>query len=148
MLPSFAAKLFQKKMFNNLEILWGVVVMLITLYYYLKTCCGFWKRRGVPGPEPVLGFGNILKGMFGKESLPEFLTRVYNGHKSEPLIGAFLRTIPVLFVKDPGFIKDVLIKDFSKFVDRGFLKSEPVRKQSHLQVLTNRVRIVSLLIFI
>ncbi|KAK9308090.1 hypothetical protein QLX08_001809 [Tetragonisca angustula] len=118
-------------MFNNLEILWGVVVMLITLYYYLKTCCDFWKRRGVPGPEPVLGFGNILKGMFGKESLPEFLTRVYNGHKSEPLIGAFLRTIPVLFVKDPGFIKDILIKDFSKFVDRGFLKSEPADPMSN-----------------
>lgn len=105
------------------------MVTLITLYCYLTVRYGFWKRRGVPGPEPVFGFGNILKGMFGKESLPEFVSRVYNGYKSEPLIGAFLRTVPVLFVKDPDFIKDVLIKDFSKFVDRGFLKSEPVRKQ-------------------
>ena len=88
------------------------------------------------GPEPVFGFGNFLKGTLGKESLPEFLSRVYNGHKNEPLIGVFLRTVPVLFVKDPDFIKDILIRDFSKFVDRGFLKSEPVSKgKTSLRIL-------------
>ncbi|KAK1122046.1 hypothetical protein K0M31_009891 [Melipona bicolor] len=118
-------------MLNNLEILCGVVVTLITFYCYLTARYGFWKRRGVLGPEPVFGFGNILKGMFGKEPLPEFVSRVYNSYKNEPLIGVFLRTVPVLFVKDPDFIKDILIKDFSKFVDRGFLKSEPADPMSN-----------------
>ena len=101
---------------------------LITVYCYFTKRYGFWKRRGVAGPEPVFGFGNFLKGTLGKESLPEFLSRVYNGHKNEPLIGVFLRTMPLLFVKDPDFIKNILIRDFPKFMNRGFLKSEPVSK--------------------
>ncbi|NP_001352788.1 cytochrome P450 6a14 [Bombus impatiens] len=112
-------------MFITLEILCGLALALIVLYCYLTIRYNFWTSRGVPGPKPTLLFGNIMKSMFGKESLPQLLTRNYNDFKNEPMVGIFLRTVPVLMVKDPDLIKDILIKDFSKFANRGFIKSEP-----------------------
>lgn len=64
--------------------------------------------------------------MFGKESFPEFLTTIYNEYKDEQMIGIFFRKRPVLLLKDFDLIKDVMIKDFSKFANRGFLKTNPV----------------------
>lgn len=124
-------------MFITLEILCGLALALIVLYCYLTIRYNFWTSRGVPGPKPTLLFGNIMKSMFGKESLPQLLTRNYNDFKNEPMIGIFLRTVPVLMVKDPDLIKDILIKDFSKFANRGFIKSEPVsmRKYKRMRVI-------------
>lgn len=124
-------------MFINLEILCGLALALIALYCYLTTRYNFWTSRGVPGPKPRLLFGNTMKLTIGMESLPQFLTRNYNDFKSEPVVGIFLRTVPVLMVKDSDLIKDILIKDFSKFANRGFLKSQPVSmlKYKRMQVI-------------
>lgn len=110
-----------------LEIFCGVVVVLFAIYYYMTAGNNFWKIRNVPGPAPSFAFGNVFKLMIAKESFPELLTGMYNMYKDEPMVGIFLRTKPVLILKDPDHIKDVLIKDFSAFVNRGFLKSERVR---------------------
>ncbi|XP_016922170.2 probable cytochrome P450 6a14 [Apis cerana] len=112
-------------MIANLEIICGVIVVLIAFYYYITARNNFWKIRGIPGPEPLPGFGNVLKIVLGKEAPFQFLTRVYNEFKNEPLIGVFMKTYPALVVKDPDLIKDIMIKDFYKFPNRGFPKSDP-----------------------
>ncbi|XP_017757740.1 PREDICTED: probable cytochrome P450 6a14 [Eufriesea mexicana] len=122
-----------------LEIVCGIIVALIAFYYYLTVNNNFWKNRGVPGPEPMVGFGNVQKLTLGKESLPDFLTRLYSEYKAERIFGIFLRRKPVLIVQDPELIKDVLIKDFSKFTNRGFLVSNPaVPLSNHLFALEAR----------
>lgn len=113
-------------MFINLETLCGFVIAFIAFYYYLTANNNFWKNRGIPGPKPTIGFGNMRTVMFGKESFPQLLTTIYNKYKDEPMIGMFFRRRPVLLLKDFDFIKDVMIKDFSKFANRGFLKTNPV----------------------
>lgn len=106
-------------MYINLEILCGIVITLIALYCYLTFDNNFWKNRGVIGPKPVLGFGNVKDVIFGKESLSQFLTRMYNEYKNEPMIGIFSKRTPILIIKDPDLIKTILIKDFPKFANRG-----------------------------
>ncbi|CAK9827566.1 Probable cytochrome P450 6a14 [Anthophora retusa] len=114
-----------------LEIFCGITIVLLALYYYFTATYNFWKNRGVPGPEPIPAFGNTWKLMFGKESLPDFLTKICNQYRNEAMFGIFMRRTPLLFVQDPKLIKDVLIKDFSKFVNRGIFKPDPANPLSH-----------------
>lgn len=114
-------------MATTLEILSYVVALLVALYYYFTAKFNFWRDRSVPGPKPIPVFGNIFWPMMGKQSLAEFLTDLYREYKNEPLVGIFVRRTPHLVVQDPDLIKDVLIKDFQTFANRGFMLSEVVR---------------------
>lgn len=106
-------------MYIGLEILCGIVITLIAFYCYLTINNNYWKNRGIPGPKPVPGFGNMKNVIFGKESVSQFLTRMYNEYKDEPMIGVFSKRTPVLIVKDVDLIKTILIKEFPKFANRG-----------------------------
>lgn len=109
------------------EILCSITVVLIALYYYLTSTFDFWNSRGVRGPRPSLLYGNTKDVILSKKHMGHYLMEVYNEYKNESIIGIFTKKIPVLVVKDPEFIKDVLIKDFSTFADRGFTIHEKVQ---------------------
>jgi len=109
------------------EILCGIVALILAVYYYLTSTFDFWKSRGVRGPRPIPGFGNFKDVFSIKISPGDYLTKVYNDYKDERLIGIFVMRTPVLIVKDPDLIKDVLIKDFLKFANRGHPNYEKVR---------------------
>lgn len=111
------------------EFLCYVTVVFIALYYYFTAKFNFWKDRSVPGPKPIPVFGNIFWPMIGKVSIAEYLQKLHNEYKDEPMIGLFVRRTPHLVIQDPELIKDVLIKDFSKFANRGFLKQEIVSER-------------------
>ncbi|XP_076759107.1 cytochrome P450 6a2 isoform X2 [Xylocopa sonorina] len=122
-----------------LGIIYGAIAVVVAFYYYLTARNNFWKKLKVPGPKPELAFGNIRKVMFGQESLADFLTGIWNEYKNEPFVGIFLRRDPALIIQDPDLIKDVLIKDFSTFVDREFLAIDPADPLSdHLFVLKEK----------
>lgn len=118
------------------EILCGIGVVSFALYYYFFTSTyDHWKSRGVRGPQPIPPFGNLKDVMLTKRSMADTLTEIYNEYKDERMIGYFTRKIPLLLLKDPELIKDVLIKDFSKFADRGLRTFEKVR--IHAQMFRN-----------
>ncbi|XP_015434777.1 PREDICTED: probable cytochrome P450 6a13 [Dufourea novaeangliae] len=113
----------------GLLILYGVLVILLLLYYYLSSIHNFWKDRGIPGPQPTLIFGNLRPVTFGKMSFGETIKQMYNEYKHVPVFGIFEGNTPILVVNDLDMIKDVLIRDFSLFADRGmpmFPKVEPL----------------------
>ncbi|XP_078037575.1 putative cytochrome P450 6a14 [Augochlora pura] len=109
---------------TGFEILCGVVAVLFLIYYYLTSTYDFWKKRGVPGPKPLPLFGNVAPVMLSKLSMAQYIREVYRKYKSEPLIGLFIRRQPLLVVNDPELMKTVLIKDFTKFSDRGMTVNE------------------------
>ncbi|XP_011253334.1 cytochrome P450 6A1 isoform X1 [Camponotus floridanus] len=109
---------------ESFEIICGIAVVFLGAYYYFTLNFGFWKSRGIRGPQPTPGFGNIKDIMLMKKSLPDFLMEIYNDYKDEPMVGIFANRTPTLIVKDPDLIKDILIKDFTNFADRGFLFHE------------------------
>lgn len=78
------------------------------------------------GPKPIPFFGNCKDMFLGRESINDVFTRVYYDFKEEPLVGIFAGSTPMLVVKDPELIKDVLIKDFSTFAERTLTPEEKV----------------------
>ncbi|XP_015434778.1 PREDICTED: cytochrome P450 6a2-like [Dufourea novaeangliae] len=134
-------------MASYFEILCAAVVLFLVFYYYCVSTYDFWKKRGVSGPKPLPFFGNAKDLVFERISLAKFVQSTYETYKHLPMIGIYMCREPLLFLNDPDLIKDVLIRDFNKFADRGlnvherteplspnlfFLESErwrPLRKQ-------------------
>lgn len=106
-------------MFINLETLCGFVIVLIAFYYYLTINNNFWKNRGIPGPKPTIFFGNFQEVILKKISLAEKTKQLYQEYKNELVFGVFQGRTPILVINDLEMIKDVLIRDFSVFPDRG-----------------------------
>ncbi|XP_072756852.1 probable cytochrome P450 6a17 isoform X2 [Anoplolepis gracilipes] len=111
---------------ESIEILCGIATVLFAVYYYLTSTYDFWKSRGIPGPQPIPGFGNIIDIILNKKFIGDYLREVYNKFKDESMIGIFASKTPILIIKNPELIKDILIKDFSKFANRGVAFSEKV----------------------
>ncbi|XP_016922081.2 cytochrome P450 6A1-like [Apis cerana] len=113
-----------------IEILCGIIVSLLALYYYFVSAFNFWKIRGIPGPKPKFLFGNFMDIILSRISTPTFIKNIYDTYTNEPMVGLYVGRNPILFLKDPELIKDVLIRDFSKFADRGFNVHEKVEPLS------------------
>ncbi|KAL7292080.1 hypothetical protein TKK_0014355 [Trichogramma kaykai] len=116
---------------GSFELLSGVCLLLLAIYYYYVANYNFWSSQKVPGPKPLPVFGNVKDVILGKMSLGDYLTKIYNEYVDEPIIGIYDRRKPICVVKDPELIKDVLIKDFTAFADRGLsrnYKVEPLHK--------------------
>ena len=132
-------------MVGYFEIICGVVALLLAFYYYSASAFDFWKSRGVPGPKPTFFFGNTMEHMFARISLAQYLKKLYEEYKNEPMVGLYMRRSPVLVLKDPELIKDVMIKDFPIFSDRGLTVHE--RVWCHVAFLcckwNNRISIVN-----
>ncbi|XP_011878191.1 PREDICTED: cytochrome P450 6A1-like isoform X2 [Vollenhovia emeryi] len=117
------------------EILCGIVAVILAVYYYFTKNFNFWKSRGIRGPKPIPGFGNFKDVMLSNISMGDYMTKLYNTYKDERMIGIFTRTTPVLIVKNPDLIKDILIKDFTVFSHRGvpiFENAEPLSQHLFL----------------
>lgn len=79
----------------------------------------YWRRRGIPYEEPAFLLGNI-KDVGTKRHLYEPLREVYDKFKgSGPFCGFFLLVQPVAMVLDLDLAKNILIKDFHHFDNRG-----------------------------
>lgn len=112
------------------EIFTVLAILLAVGYYYSTSTFDFWSGRGIPGPKPSALFGNFKDIMFAKISLNDFLMKDYKVYDNEPMWGMYARRTPILVVKDPEYIKDILIKDFSVFSDRGIKVHEKVEPLS------------------
>ncbi|KOX72550.1 putative cytochrome P450 6a14 [Melipona quadrifasciata] len=120
-------------MSNYFEILCGVAALLLAVYYYATSTFDFWKNRGVVGPRPLPYFGNIKDILFARKSVAVYVKEIYDAYKNESMIGLYSRTTPLLVICEPKLIKDVLIRDFSHFSDRGLTINEKVEPlSSHL----------------
>ncbi|XP_077276209.1 cytochrome P450 6B1-like [Temnothorax americanus] len=128
---------------ENFQILCGIAAVILVLCYYLTSNFDFWKSRGVRGPRPIPGFGNLKDVMLGKVILSDYSMKLYHDYKDEPLIGIFNGRTPILIVKDPDLIKDILIKHFPMFADREHFavheKGEPL-SQNLFNLESNRWR--------
>ncbi|NP_001035324.1 cytochrome P450 6AS5 [Apis mellifera] len=116
-------------MASSFEILCGIAVLFLALYYYLTSTFDFWKSRGVVGPKPVPFFGTTKDLILVKKSTAHFVKDIYEKYKNEPMVGLYATRSPFLLLNDPELIKDILIRDFSKFANRGlgvFERTEPL----------------------
>lgn len=95
-----------------------------SIYLYIKFKFSYWANKNVPYIEPQVPFGNI-NGIGKKIHSSQLMRNFYNDLKGKgPFGGIYFFINPVVLAIDLDFIKNVLIKDFSYFQDRGVYFNE------------------------
>ncbi|XP_037815472.1 cytochrome P450 6a9-like [Lucilia sericata] len=103
-----------------------LILLAILAYFYkvLRQRYNYWQTLGIACEEPTFLLGNIT-GIGSKRAFVEVWQQFYDKYKNTgPFAGFYWFFKPAVFVFDPALLKLILIKDFSKFVDRGFYVNE------------------------
>lgn len=90
----------------------------VLFYLYVQRRFKYWKGKNVPQAEPKFPMGNC-QGMGSTTSIGLIVSRLYKKYKNEKFVGMYLFWNPVLVVNDLNLIKNILVKDFNHFHDRG-----------------------------
>lgn len=98
--------------------------VLLAAVVYVRKKYSYWAVRGAPFITPKFPFGNLI--IFGKkEHTSQLFTRFYQEKKGTgPVCGLYFFLSPVALAIDIDFIRNVLIKDFNHFQDRGAYYNE------------------------
>ncbi|XP_036346577.1 probable cytochrome P450 6d5 [Rhagoletis pomonella] len=87
-------------------------------FFYIKWNYTYWQRKGFPYYEPKIPFA-VLDKVFKREaSLGIAVYDVYRTTKDK-VLGIYLMTRPALLVRDAQLVKNILVRDFESFHDRG-----------------------------
>ncbi|KAG5894401.1 hypothetical protein JTB14_033146 [Gonioctena quinquepunctata] len=106
----------------SIYLLLTILCFILLIYIYFSYCFNYWKDRGFPFLKPKfpLGNNNTLLCEFPGSNLENFYQYKEIRRRGLSFAGAFSITRPFLVVVDPQIAKDILIKDFDYFWDRGF----------------------------
>ncbi|XP_058055812.1 uncharacterized protein LOC131207219 [Anopheles bellator] len=97
---------------------------LTFIYVYLTWYHSYWTKRGVPGPPPMLLFGNFPSFILRHRPFVEEFQKIYDHYRSGGnFVGVFSALKPTILVLHPSLIKDVLTKNFRNFGDNEFADS-------------------------
>lgn len=100
-----------------------IILVAIAIYLVLKYVYAHWERSGFPYNEAVIPFGSLLPVVLKKRSFGTAIFDVYNS-AYEPFIGIYLLFRPALLVRDAELVRNILVKDFNSFHDRGIYCNE------------------------
>ncbi|CAG9823198.1 unnamed protein product [Phaedon cochleariae] len=92
-----------------------IVILIALLYYSSKRNLNYWERMGIPGPKPYPIIGNMGDIFIGKRGAEEIYADIYRKYEGYPFVGVYKAGIPVLLVRDPDLIKNIVQKDFNIF---------------------------------
>ncbi|KAJ9577524.1 hypothetical protein L9F63_005897 [Diploptera punctata] len=98
----------------------SLCVILIAIYAYFKRSFSYWNRRGVPSLNPSVPFGNFTKLRSNIEDYSKFYKKLHG----KKIGGLYKFNKPILLLRDPEIIKNVLVKDFDLFYSRGIFVNE------------------------
>ncbi|GAV06328.1 hypothetical protein RvY_16340 [Ramazzottius varieornatus] len=97
-------------------LIWIVSLSLVLVAYFIfaaKLNHEYWRKRGIPGPYPMPFVGQIWR--IGKMGFGQY--DVHYMKKFGRLFG-YHDQKPVLVVADPSMLENIMVKDFSTFVNR------------------------------
>ena len=110
--------------------------ILAVVYIYFKWSFTYWKKRNVPYIEPIFPFGNFRDMVLTRKPIRDVCIDIYKKFEGHKFGGMYIFTSPQLLVRDPDLIKDILVKNFSTFHDRGLYMNEEIETLSaHLFLL-------------
>lgn len=111
--------------------LFVVVISLVTLW--IKKKFSYWRDRDFPHVEGKFPFGSMAGVGFSKH-FSEVSKEIYEKFKGKTkAVGIFFSVAPTLLLLDLDLIKNVLVKDFNNFADRGiYLNAESDPLSAHL----------------
>lgn len=116
----------------------GVLISLlfgaaVAFYYWIQSRAGYFERLGFLSKKPTFPHGN-LKGVGTELHLSHVLKQCYEEFKNKaPAYGLYQFLMsPTFIVTDLDVIKQILIKDFDNFRNRGIFHSEDDVLSNHL----------------
>ncbi|KRT83649.1 cytochrome P450, partial [Oryctes borbonicus] len=104
-------------------------IICASAYLYFKHSFAYWRKKKVPYIEPAIPFGNLETPWsipLVNQCLNYYKTFKKRGDKHG---GIFILSKPIYMPVDPEFVKNVLIKDFHYFTDRGLYYNEEKQPQ-------------------
>ncbi|XP_017044419.1 probable cytochrome P450 6a14 [Drosophila ficusphila] len=94
------------------------LVLALAYSYYIKIYT-YWDRKGVLNEKPLPVVGN-MRGIGTKKHFRDINQRIYDKFKGKaPLAGMYMFFKRSAMITDLDLIKQIMIKDFSNFQDRG-----------------------------
>lgn len=103
----------------------GVLVLaaLAAIYIYIKSSFSYWTKLGIPVYKPVVPFGNFGPMIMKNTGVLPEITKLYKAFEGHRLGGLYGFGYKFLLVRDPDLIRDIIVKDFIHFHDRGVFLS-------------------------
>lgn len=91
------------------------------LYAYFKYSFGYFKSRGIPYDEPTIPYGNA-RGVGTTIHPGLFIKKFYDKYKpiGAKLCGVYFTTSRAVVALDINLVKNIFVKDFSNFNERGW----------------------------
>lgn len=101
-------------------ILYLLIGVIALVYYLVKKRYSYWTDREFLSPSSSFPFGS-LKGVGSKTTLAEKLDTIYKNYKGKtPAVGMYFFLHPTIIPIDPELCKNIFVRDFASFHDRGF----------------------------
>jgi cytochrome P450 family 6 len=112
-------------------------IALTAIYVYFRVSFSYWKRRGVPTLKPIPPFGDLGDAIFTGKNFQQLVNEFYEDFDGHKFGGIYSFAAPLLLLRDPEIIKNVLVKDFDEFHSRGnVINEEKEPLQGHLVSLS------------
>ncbi|KAJ6633846.1 putative cytochrome P450 6a14, partial [Pseudolycoriella hygida] len=110
-----------------------VVSTIIAFYFWARNRYNYFEERGFLSKTPIFPYGN-LKGVGTRFHISRTLKKFYDEFKDQaPVHGIYQMFLnPTFVVTDLNLIKEILIKDFDSFRNRGIYHSEHDVLSNHL----------------
>ncbi|XP_076260585.1 cytochrome P450 6a2-like [Rhynchophorus ferrugineus] len=98
-----------------------LLLLVIAVFLYFKHAHGYWKRLGVPQLQPSFPFGDMKNPILRKQNMGDKIKEVYDHARSKnyDYIGLYFFSRKAFLPVNPELIKNILVKDFHHFSDRG-----------------------------
>lgn len=97
-----------------------ITILLIgILYLYFTWTFDFWENLNIPFKKPTIIFGNFGDLLLFRKSQPEGIKEIYNWFQDARFFGVYRVRSPILIVRDPELVKNIYVKDFGCFTNRG-----------------------------
>lgn len=104
------------------------IISFLCLYilYYFFNAFKYWERRGIPYIKPTFPFGNTEDSFLRRKTIGVVIQDIYKKLKEKNLKfgGYYVLSKPMLMILHPDIIKQVMVKDFRYFQDRGIYHNE------------------------
>lgn len=101
-----------------------VIVLITTVYLFIKNYLTYWQRRGIPHDPPSFPQGNLV-GFPAKKHMIDITRENYRKFKNQGPFGGFYFFLNcAVMVYDLDLIRDIFIKDFNNFPSRGMFHNE------------------------
>ena len=101
-----------------------MIILLLTIYIWLKEHYTYWKKLNVPHEEPVYFLGN-MRGIGRQYHWKQINQRIYSKFKNTaPIVGFYTFLTRAAFILDLDLVKQIMIKDFQSFSERGLFHNE------------------------